>query len=113
MKHLRRKVPEEEDIALANLFGNFNVCTVDGTDQQTTIETELHVTGTASLCSSGTNVLRNVGSRNENLSERYGVVRKEVEGEKILGVRIAVDDAGDIDDEANGQLGNVIYRPVS
>lgn len=30
--------------------------------------------------------------------------------EVILGVRIGVDDTGNVDNEANGQLGNVISR---
>ena len=47
-------------------------------------------------------MLTDVRRGDEDLSERDGVVREEVEAEEVLGVGIVVDDTGDIDDQADG-----------
>lgn len=54
-------------------------------------------------------MLADVRCRDENLSERDGVVGQEEQAEKFLGVRVLVNDARDVDDEANGELGDVVY----
>ena len=51
--------------------------------------------------------MADVGRRNEDLSERDGVVRQEVEAEEVLGVGVVVNDTGDVDDQADG-----LYKTV-
>ena len=51
--------------------------------------------------------MTNVGRRNEDLSERDGVVRQEVETEEVLSVRVVVNDTGNVDDQADG-----LYKTV-
>lgn len=46
-------------------------------------------------------MLANVGSRDQDLGERYRIVRKEVKLQEVLGVRVFVDDVCDVNDEAN------------
>lgn len=46
-------------------------------------------------------MLRNIRGRDEHLGQRNGVVRQEVELEVVLGVWVGVDNASDIDDEAD------------
>lgn len=58
-------------------------------------------------------MLADVRRRNEDLGERHGVVRQEEEAEKVLGVGVGVDDARDVDDEADGQLGDVVCMDLS
>lgn len=46
-------------------------------------------------------MLTDVGRRDQNLSERDGIVGQKVKLEIVLGVGIGVNDASDIDDEAD------------
>jgi len=55
-------------------------------------------------------MLADIRSRDQNFRQRNGVIREEVELEVCLGVRIGIEDTGNVDNEANGQLGNVISR---
>ena len=93
---------ELTDVALADFLRDLDVGTVDGTQEQTAVETELHVRRTGRLRSGGGDVLTDVRRGDEDLSERDGVVREEVEAEEVLGVGVVVDDTGDIDDQADG-----------
>ena len=91
----------DTSVSNADFLRDFDVGTVDGTEQQTTVETELHVRRTGRLRSGGGDVLADVGRGNEDLSEGYGVVGEEVKAEKVLGVGVVVDDACDVDDQAD------------
>ena len=93
---------ELTDVALADFLRDLDVGTVDGTQEQTAVETELHVRRTGRLRSGGGDVLTDVRRGDEDLSERDGVVREEVEAEEVLGVRIVVDDTRDVDNQADG-----------
>jgi hypothetical protein len=53
-------------------------------------------------------VLGDVGGRDEDLGEGDGVVREEEDLEEVLGLLIGVDDSGGVDDESDGQLGDVV-----
>jgi hypothetical protein len=90
------------DVALANLLRNLNVRTINRTKQQSTVQAELHVRRAGCFRAGRGNVLTEVRRRDEDLGEGDGVVGNEEHGEVFFGVRIDVDDAGDVDDEFDG-----------
>ena len=53
-------------------------------------------------------MLTDIRSRDEDFGERDRVIRQKEEAKKVFGLRIVVDDARDIDNELDGQLGDVI-----
>ena len=53
-------------------------------------------------------MLTDIRSRDEDLGEGNGIIRQEEEAKEVLGLGIVVDDACDIDNEFDGQLGDVI-----
>ena len=57
-------------------------------------------------------MLTDIRRGNQNLGQRDGVVWQEVELKIVFCVWISIDDAGDVDDKADGQLGNIIYGKV-
>jgi len=57
-------------------------------------------------------MLTDIRRGNQDFGQRDGVVWQEVELEIIFRVRIGIDDAGNVDDKANGQLGNIIYGKI-
>ena len=93
---------ELTDVALADFLRDLDVGTVDGTQEQTAVETELHVRRTGRLRSGGGDVLADVGRGDEDLSEGDGVVGEEVKAEEVLGVGVVVDHSGNVNDETNG-----------
>lgn len=54
-------------------------------------------------------MLANVRGGDKELCKGDGVVRKEEDLEVVLGLRVGVDDARGVDDEADRQLGDVVY----
>ena len=55
-------------------------------------------------------MLADVRSGDEDLGERDGVVRQEEEAEQVLRVRVGIDDACDVDDEADSELRDVVCQ---
>jgi hypothetical protein len=55
------------DVFLTNLFGDFDVGTIDGTDQQATVQAELHVAGSRGLSTGGGDMLANIRGRDQQL----------------------------------------------
>ena len=55
-------------------------------------------------------MLTDIRGRDENLGERDGVVGKEEQAQEVLGVGILVDDARNVDDEADRELGDVVLN---
>jgi len=53
-------------------------------------------------------MLTDIGSRNQNFCQRDRIIWEEVKLKIVFGVRICIDDAGDVDDQANGELGNIV-----
>ena len=53
-------------------------------------------------------MLTNIGGRNQDFSQRYRVIRQEVELEELFGIRISVDDASNVDYQTNGLFGKMI-----
>lgn len=97
-------------LALAQIV--VGVALTDGTEQQATVQAELHVRRTRRLRSGCGDVLADVRRRDENLGERNRVVRKEEKAEQVFSVRILVDDTSDVNDETNGKLGDVVFYPL-
>ena len=89
------------NVALANFLRNLNVSSVDGSKEQAAVEAELHVRSSGSLSAGGGDVLTEVGCGNKNLGKGNGVVGKEVKLKVFLGIWVGVDDAGDVDNEAD------------
>ena len=46
-------------------------------------------------------MLTDIGRRDQNFSQRYGVIRQEVDLKKVVGVRIGVDDTSNVNYKAN------------
>ena len=53
-------------------------------------------------------MLANIRRRNENLGERNRVVGQEEQAQQVLGVRVLVNNARNVDNEADGELGDVV-----
>ena len=96
------------DVALPNLLRDLNVRAINSTDEQTAVEAELHVGRPRCLGTSRRDVLTDIRSRDQDFGQRNRVIGQEEEAKKVLGLGIVVDDACDIDDEFDGQLGDVI-----
>jgi len=54
-------------------------------------------------------MLTDIRCGNQDFGQGDSVVWQEVELKIIFRLRIGIDDAGNIDDKANSQLGNIIY----
>lgn len=85
-------VTEEIDIVISNLFSNLNGSTINSSEKKTTIKGELHVRGTGSFSSCSRDMLRDIGSRNDEFGERDGVVWQE--DDLIDAVHVRVGQAG-------------------
>ena len=53
-------------------------------------------------------MLANIRRRNENLGERNRVVGQEEQAQQVLGVRVLVNNARNVDNETDSQLRNVV-----
>lgn len=58
---------KDEHVLSTDLFGNLDISAVHGSDNETAVHYELHVGSTGSLCTSSGDMLRELGSRNDNL----------------------------------------------
>lgn len=54
-------------------------------------------------------MLTNIRRRDQHFRQRYRIIWQKVELKEILGVWISVDDTSNIDDQTNGQLGDIVY----
>lgn len=73
-------------------------------DDQTSIEDELHVAGTAGFCSGGRDMLANVGCRNDDFGFADVVVLDENTLEQIADIWIVVDDSANTVDQVDDSL---------
>ena len=106
-KELGRKsstfdIPKLTNVVFPDFLGDLDIRTVDGTEEQATVQTELHVGRARRLGAGRGDVLADVRSGDEDLCERDGVVGQEVEAEEILRLGVGVDDARDVDDQPDG-----------
>ena len=95
------------DVVLANLFCDLDVRTINSADEETTVETELHVRRSGRFRSGSRDMLTDVGCRDQHFGERHGVVWQEVELQEVLGVWVRVDDPRNVHDEADGLVRGV------
>ena len=86
---------EQEEVVGADLITDFDVCAVQSSDGQGTVQRELHITGAGGLLASHRNLLGEVGSGIERLGVLDVVVREEDNLEAVGYGGIIVDDVGD------------------
>ena len=96
------------DVALPNLLRDLNVRAINSTDEQTAVEAELHVGRARRLRARGGDVLGDVRRGDEHLGEGDRVVGQEEQAQQVLGVRVLVNNARNVDNETNSQLRNVV-----
>ena len=108
--HLVDGHAEEEEVLSADALTDFDVGTVEGADGHGAVESELHVASTGGFLAGLGDLLVEVGCRDEVLCETHVVVPREVDVQLALDVRVVVDDAGDVVDQLDGLLGEVVAR---
>ena len=108
--HLVDGHAEEEEVLSADALTDFDVGTVEGADGHGAVESELHVAGTGGFLAGLGDLLVEVGCRDEVLCETHVVVPREVDVQLALDIRVVVDDAGDVVDQLDGLLGEVVAR---
>ena len=54
-------------------------------------------------------MLADIRRRDQHFGQRYRIIWQKVELKEILSVWISVDDASNIDDQTDGQLGDIVY----
>jgi len=101
---------EEEEVLGADTLTDFDVRTVQRTDGEGAVEGELHVAGAGRLLAGLGDLLVEVGGWDEVLGEADVVVPREEDVQLALDVGVVVDDAGDVVDELDGHLGEVVAR---
>ena len=101
---------EQEEVLGADALTDLDVRAIERTDGHRAVEGELHVAGTRGLLAGLRDLLVEVGGGNQVLGEAHIVVPREVHGQLALDVRIVVDHAGDVVDELDGHLGQVVAR---
>ena len=65
--HFLHVLSEDEHVFHANLLGDLNISTVHSTDDKAAIHHKLHIGGTRSFCACSRDMLRQLGSRDNNL----------------------------------------------
>lgn len=96
------------DVALPNLLRDLDVRAVDGADEQTTVQAELHVRCPACFRAGRRDVLADVRCGDEDLRERDRVVWEEEDLQVVLRLRVCVDDPRRVNDQPDRQLCNVV-----
>jgi len=99
---------KDEDVALADLLADFDVCTIESADDETTVHDKLHVACSRSLCSCCADVLREIRCRDDFFSKRDAVVGDEDDLEQVADDRISIDDIGNSVDETDDELCSLI-----
>ena len=101
---------EQEEVLGADALTDLDVRAVQRTHGQGAVQSELHVAGTGSFLAGLGDLLVKLGGRDEVLSHLDVVVRQHVDGELALDGRIAADHAGNVVDQLDGHLGQVVAR---
>ena len=101
-----------EDIFVLNacLLSDLDVSAVPCTDRHCTVDHELHVAGTGSLCACGRDLLVDIRSRNDLLSVRYIVVGYEYDFHLLVYFRIVINKICDLVDVLDDRLCSCITR---
>ena len=96
---------EQEEVILTNALSDFNVRTIEGTDDQATIHLELHVGSTGGFGARGGDVLRKFRRRDQRFSQGNVVIRDEDNLEEVTDLRVVVHNVTDVVDESDDALG--------
>src|ERR1700694_5053530 len=72
------------------------------------VKTELHIARSRCLSPCCRDVLRDVGSRDQDLRQRNRVIREEKDGQDAFHVRISVNNTPDVDYQTDCELGSVV-----
>lgn len=86
------------------------VCTVACTDDETAVENELHVAGTAGLSTGSRDVLADIRGRADDLGFADVVVLDEDDLEQVTNIRVVVDHTANFTDEMDHSLGHPVAR---
>ena len=108
--HLVRRQAEQEEILFARFFCHFDGRAVACPQRQGSVHHELHVARAAGLVAGRRNLVGDIGGRNQPLGKRHAVFRQEHDLESSADDRISVDGAGQIIDELDDDLGQVVGR---
>jgi hypothetical protein len=104
------KVTEQEDVVFANLSGDFDVGTIAGTDDETTVKNKLHVGSTRGLGTGSRDVLTDIRGRCDDLTLGNVVVLDEDDLQGITNLRVIVDNSANLVDKVNNALGHPVTR---
>ncbi len=110
LHHFERIHAEDRDVLRADMVADFDIGAVERADRQRAVQRELHVAGAGGFHTRGGNLLGQIRGRNDHLGEADIVIRDEHHFEPADGVRVAVDDFGDVIDQLDDQLGIAIAR---
>lgn len=102
------EVTKQEGVFLSNVFGDLNIGPIDGTEEKGTIQAELHVAGPRGFSAGSTDLDTDVRSGDQHFSDRNAVVGNEANAKEIADVGVLVDDLGNVHDETNDKLCNVV-----
>jgi len=102
--------PEQKEILLTGFLRHFDGCPVAGADSQRAVHHELHIARAARLVAGGRDLIGDIGGRDQTLGERDVVVGQEHDFEPAARHRIAIDGGGQVVDEFDDQLGEVVGR---
>ena len=108
VRHLFRRQAEEKEIFFARFFCHLDGRAIARADGQRPVHHELHVARAAGFVAGGGNLIGDISCRNQPLRHRNTVVRQEQNLEPSADDRIPVDSAGEIVDELDDYLGQLI-----
>ena len=101
---------ENEHVLLTNLFGDLDVGTIHGTNNEATVHDELHVGRARCLSTSGRDVLGQLSGGNDDLGGTDVVVGQENNLEKVTDAGVVVDLVRDGSDQLDESLSVPIAR---
>src|SRR5262249_40212851 len=103
-RHLIGGQSEQEEVHFSGLVDHLDRRPVTGADGESPVHHEFHVAGPARFVAGRRDLVRDVGRRNEPLSQRYAVVRQEHDLQPAARRRIGIYRAGHIIDQLDDQL---------
>ena len=99
---------EDEDVVFTDLLEDLDIGAVHGAEGDSTVDHELHVTGTGGLRTCQRDLLGDVGGGHEVLGHGDTVVFDVDDFDAALDVGVVVDDVGQVDDEADDLFRHVV-----
>ncbi len=106
--HLSGGEPEQEHVFLAGFLRHFDRGSVARSDGQRAVHHELHVAGAAGFVARGRDLLGNIARRNQAFGNRHAVIGQKDDLQLSLAGRVLVDHGGEIVNELDDELGQMI-----